>query len=296
MPLVSVIIPTYNRRQTVISAVSSVLEQSFSDYELIVVDDGSSDGTQIALEQRFGRRLRLVSQPNQGVSHARNSGAKQASGRWLAFLDSDDRWYPQKLQAQVDFHQKHSRFLISQTQERWIRHGKFVNPRDKHRKPVGHIFPQSLRLCTITPSSVMIAAALLQTIGGFDEDLPACEDYDLWLRLTVSEPVGLIDRTLLTRHGGHPDQLSARFPAMDRFRLYSLLKLLLSDRLDPTQQQQVVAAAAEKRSILKAGLEKRGRDSGPLEALVTAVFERQLTQPEMTRQGRRILLDESGYQ
>lgn len=296
MPAVSVIIPTFNREKQVALAVESVLNQQVTDCELIVVDDGSTDQTVNILSDRFGDRIRLVSQPHRGVSAARNLGADEACGRFLAFLDADDRWLPDKLARQIAYHQTHDDCSISQTQEIWIRHGRFVNPGKKHRKPEGYIFPHSLRLCAITPSSVMIDRKLWRQSGGFDEDLAACEDYDLWLRLTAHHPVALIDETLLTKTGGHADQLSRRYPAMDRFRLYSLFKIYLSGTLSEEQAEQVQHVSREKLEILSGGLRKRRRPTADLDALAESVFNREIDPAAMTWKAKALLLDHSRYQ
>lgn len=296
MPLISVIIPTYNRLHRVFQAVESVLNQSFRDFELIVVDDGSTDGTAAALSERFASDIRLQCKENTGVSATRNLGAELGSGRYLAFLDSDDLWHPNKLQRQIDFHQKNPQLKISQTEEIWIRNERRVNPKHKHKKPAGYIFPQSLHLCTVSPSSVMIEKTLFEAFGGFDEQLKACEDYDLWLRITPTHEVGLIAAHLLTRFGGHADQLSQRFPAMDRFRLFSLFKLYLSGVLTDTQSSQAAMVIREKWQVLKQGAIKRGNDILAMETLVQKTLDRRVSPVEFAEQGGPLLLDDAGYQ
>ncbi len=295
MSAVSVIIPTYNRVESVVRAVYSVLSQSFQDFELIVVDDGSTDGTSDRLKAVFQSKINLISRQNAGVSAARNIGARQSSGNYLSFLDSDDIWHHDKLKTQVDFHQENPRFQISQTEEHWVRNGKRVNPHQKHKKPAGYIFPESLHLCTVSPSSVIIKKDLFDEMNGFDEQLKACEDYDLWLRISPKHPVGLIEKKLLTKYGGHDDQLSQRYPAMDRFRLYSLCKVLLSGELDDTQQEQVKQVIIEKLQVLILGAQKRGRHTLPLEKLIGLVTKEQMSQKQFLIQGKELLLDDRLY-
>jgi len=295
MPTVSVIIPTYNRAESVFAAVASVLDQTFRDFEVIVVDDGSTDGTAEQLEKSFGEKIRVIRRQNGGVSTARNAGAAVAGGGYLAFLDSDDLWHPEKLEVQVDFHQKNPGFLISQTEEHWIRRGRRVNPRDRHKKPAGYIFPQSLQLCTVSPSSVLLDKRLFEQAGGFDERLRACEDYDLWLRLTPEYPVALVERKLLTKHGGHPDQLSQRYPAMDRFRLYSLGKLLLSGQLNEIQAELVRTAIGVKLQVLILGARKRGRRTNELEALIEMLLGYRIDRGGFIIQATQQLLDDRLY-
>jgi len=224
-PAVSVIIPTYNRSARVADAVRSVLHQTFEDWELIVVDDGSTDGTARILDG-WDTRMRVVSQSRSGVSSARNRGVEESRGDLIAFLDSDDRWLSRKLEVQTAFFHRFPGAIICQTEEIWIRNGRRVNPRAHHRKQGGDIFRISLERCMISPSAVMMRRRLLEETGGFDPSLQACEDYDLWLRVTARHPVALIPEPLLIRYGGHPDQLSRTVPALDRLRIASLCNLL----------------------------------------------------------------------
>ncbi|HVN87181.1 MAG TPA: glycosyltransferase [Candidatus Binatia bacterium] len=258
MPSISVIIPTFNRRDLVCEAVESVLAQRDADLELIVVDDGSTDETDAALA-RFGDRLRCVRQDNRGVSAARNAGVRHARGKWIAFLDSDDLWLPDKLAVQCSFVAAHPDTRICQTGELWLRNGVRVNPCRHHRKPDGDVFVPSLERCVVSPSAVMLRRDLFQAAGGFDEDLPACEDYDLWLRLAHATPVALIDRPLVIKRGGHADQLSRRFWGMDRFRVQALRKLLDDPALRASLRPAVRKVLAQKCAILAHGAAKRGR-------------------------------------
>ncbi len=258
MVRVSVIVPTFNRREMVREAVASVLAQTVADFELIVVDDGSEDGTAECLEREFGGRLRLIRTPNRGVAAARNTGAGAARGEHLAFLDSDDLWQPRKLEAQLAHFARYPESEACQTEEIWIRNGVRVHPRRRHRKPDGDIFWRSLERCVVSPSAVMLRRDLFERLGGFDETLPACEDYDLWLRLGRTARVALIPEPLVVKRGGHPDQLSRRFWGMDRFRIAALLKLLAGPLEEP-QRRAVVQELERKCAIVAAGAEKRGR-------------------------------------
>jgi glycosyltransferase involved in cell wall biosynthesis len=257
-PAVSVIIPTYNRWPMLCEALQSVLAQTYKDFEVIIVDDGSTDQTAQRLA-RFGATVRLITQPHHGVSAARNSGARSAQGRYLAFLDSDDLWLPQKLAMQTAFMEARPQVAICQTEELWLRCGTRVNPKTRHRKPSGDIFRRSLELCLVSPSAVMLSQALFQEAGGFDEMLPVCEDYDLWLRITASHPVPLLPQALVIKRGGHADQLSRSCWGMDRFRVAALQKLLRSG-LTGERRQWAIAELERKASILAGGARKRGRE------------------------------------
>jgi glycosyltransferase involved in cell wall biosynthesis len=259
MPAVSVIIPTFNRRGLVQQAIDSVLAQDFDDCELIVVDDGSTDDTAEALAV-YGPRIRVLRQPNRGVSAARNAGIRAAAAPLIALLDSDDLWLPAKLARQTAFFQAHPGILICQTEEIWVRNGVRVNPRKKHRKPSGMIFERSLELCLVSPSAVMMHQSLLEAVGLFDEALPACEDYDLWLRVACRYPVYLIDDPLIVKRGGHADQLSSR-PGLDRYRIRSMATLLESGWLDPAQAAATRQVLQRKCAIYVQGCLKRGKSA-----------------------------------
>jgi glycosyltransferase involved in cell wall biosynthesis len=261
-PVVSVIIPTHNRAAMIKEAVASVLTQSFTNFELIVVDDGSTDQTARELAV-YGDRVRVLPQPRRGVAAARNSGVRIAHGEYLAFLDSDDFWLPDKLRIQTLFMRQNSDTQICQTGEVWIRGGIRVNPKARHAKPCGDIFRPSLELCLVSPSAVMMTRKLFERLGGFDESLPLCEDYDLWLRIAVDHPVPLIPKALVVKRGGHPDQLSRSEWGLDRFRVMALGKLLRSG-LKGEKRSWVIDELRRKGAILSAGARKRGRE---LEAL-----------------------------
>lgn len=260
-PEISVIIPTYNRAIAGAS-VQSALEQSNVDFEVIVVDDGSTDGSCEQLQQSFGKnpRFRMIRIDHRGPAAARNAGVNLSSGRWVAFLDSDDLWAPDKLARQVEFTRTHPEFRISQCQEIWFRGGRRVNPGFRHIKREGDIFLDSLRTCLISPSAVILEAALFRSVGGFDQDLIAAEDYDLWLRILVDNHVGLLDEMLVTRRA-HREQLSATTPAMDRYRGLALMKLLASHRLSAERRAAVVVVLVEKCRILAKGARRRDRTS-----------------------------------
>jgi glycosyltransferase involved in cell wall biosynthesis len=270
---ISVIIPTYNRRSLLARAINSVLEQSFKNFELIVIDDGSCDGTKELIEQQFSEKLIYFKQENRGVSNARNRGVEMSCGEWVAFLDSDDYWHPDKLKQQISFLQKNVAIKALQTQEFWRRKGKIVNPLQRYSKPQGWIFEESLKVCTISPSSLIISKTVFIDLGGFDEELKVCEDYDLWLRLTPNYRVELLEQSLITKTGGHPNQLSTSLPAMERFRIYSLLKVISLLNLSPKQKRSVEQQLKIKLIILYQGIKKRGRETKDMEELISKVIK-----------------------
>jgi len=256
MPTVSVIIPTYNRARVLNEAIDSVLAQDFHDFEIVVVDDGSNDNTPEILESY--QQIRVVRQDHLGVSAARNAGIARAAGRLIAFLDSDDVWLAGKLSTQVAFFNTHPNALVCQTEEIWIKSGIRANPKKRHKKYSGMIFERCLELCIVSPSAVMMRRCLFDEIGWFDETLPVCEDYDLWLRVACRFPVYLIEAPLVVKRGGHPDQLSRR-RCMDRFRIRALRKILESDLLSSRQYSAAAETLEKKCAIYAAGCLKRGR-------------------------------------
>jgi glycosyltransferase involved in cell wall biosynthesis len=256
-PLVSVIIPTYNRADLVAQAVASVQAQTYRDFEIVVVDDGGTDGTFEALAAR--RELRVLRHPGcRGVAAARNTGIAAARGEWLAFLDSDDLWLPDKLARQISLLEGQPELLICQTDETWVRRGVRVNKPAAHRKVAGRIFLPSLGRCMVSPSAVMLHRRLLQDHGAFDATLPAAEDYDLWLRLTWRYEVGLVDEPLVIKRGGHPDQLSRQW-GIDRFRIRALVKLLADPDLPEACARAARQMLAAKGAIYAQGCDKRSK-------------------------------------
>lgn len=257
-PKVSVIIPTYNRGWILREAIDSVLAQDYTDYELIVVDDGSTDNTREILGS-YGRDIIVLRQPNQGVSAARNRGIAESCAQLVALLDSDDLWLPQKLTRQLAFFQSNPDAMICQTEETWVRNGVRVNPKKRHHKLSGLIFEPSLALCLVSPSAVMIRKTLFDTVGLFDESLPACEDYDLWLRISCRYPVFLIDEPLIIKHGGHQDQLS-KAAGLDKYRIQSLKQLIDTGQLSKSQQDAAIKTLQQKCRVYAGGCRKRGRN------------------------------------
>lgn len=272
---VSAIIPTHNRPAFLREALASVCAQTYRNVEIVVVDDGSTPAARAATQRvitEFARgqdlRVRCIVQPHRGVSVARNRGARAGRGALLAFLDSDDVWLPDKLARQVALFAAEPRTQICQTEEIWLRRGVRVNPRVAHRKPDGDVFFASLARCVVSPSAVMLRRSLFERVGGFDEALPACEDYDLWLRIAVNEPVPLIDVPLVLKRGGHADQLSRRYWGMDRFRIVALRKLLDSGRLSGPRRRATLDMLHAKCRILAQGARKRGKSAAAYEEVV----------------------------
>ena len=255
---VSVIIPTYNRKNLLKRALHSVSSQTFVPHEIIIVDDGSSDGTKDWVLERFPY-VRYIYQDNSGVSSARNAGIKEAKGSWIAFLDSDDEWMPNKLEQQKGVINSFQEAWLCHTNEIWIRSGVRVNQMKKHQKYGGNVFENCLDICRISPSSVLIKKEVFEMVGLFDESLKVCEDYDLWLRITSVLPVIFLDEPLITKYGGHADQLSRVDFGIEKYRIQSLEKILSSNSLSISQSKIAISQLIKKLKIFSNGLEKRNK-------------------------------------
>ena len=253
---ISVVIPTFNRISLVARAIDSVLKQSLNPYEIIVVDDGSDDGTSEMIQNKY-KSIKLIQQQNNGVSAARNNGIKHAKGDWIALLDSDDEWTEKKLENQVDRLIKTPEYDFCHTNEIWIRNGVRVNQRKKHEKYGGYIFDKCLDICRISPSSVLFRKNILDHVGWFDDQLPVCEDYDLWLRITAEYRILFIDDPLIIKYGGHDDQLSHGVEGIEFFRIKSLENLLDRTELSTDNRVFAIQMIIKKYNIYLNGLVKR---------------------------------------
>ncbi len=258
------VIPVYNRKTTVQRAIDSIINQSVPLREVIVVDDGSTDGTADFIQSNYPD-VKVLSQPNKGVSAARNAGIEESSGEWIAFLDSDDQWLSNKIETQSHWLLTHPDVLICHCDEIWIRNNIRVNPKKRHKKQGGWIYLNCLPLCVISPSAVVIHRKVFEAIGIFDETLPACEDYDLWLRITKKFEVGYVDQPLLVKYGGHSDQLSRKYKAIDRFRITALAKSLNSDCLPLEHRKKTLETLIEKIEIYLGGARKRSKSNQVLD-------------------------------
>lgn len=211
--LVTTLIPTYNRAREVVRAVESALAQRYPTelHEVLVVDDGSTDGTAQVLSERFGERIRVLRKPNGGVSAARNHGIAHARGAAIALLDSDDTWRPDKLALQVDVLRRRPRVgmvltsLISidaEGRETGIMSRRATLPVD------GHVLPYVLRNPIMVPSSAMVRTSVAREVGGFDETLRTAEDYKFHLEVACRHEIAVIERPLVI-YADHECGLSA---------------------------------------------------------------------------------------
>lgn len=257
---ISIIIPTYNRESLLPKAIDSLLAQTYRHFEIIIVDDGSTDNTRAALKKYHNAGIRYVYQENSGPAAARNRGIREAQYSFLAFLDSDDWFAPGKLEIQLTRMQEEPYYLISHTDEIWYRRGKLLNQKKRHHKPGGYIFARCLELCTVSMSTVMVRRDLFDTIGLFDETLPCCEDYDFWLRASIEHPFLKIDEPLTLKDGGRSDEISVQYRVgMDKYRIASICNLLEKESLSPEQIALAKKELVHKSRVYGNGCIKHGR-------------------------------------
>jgi len=254
---ISVVIPTYNRIELLKRSIDSVINQTIKPSEIIIVDDGSNDGTEAMVKKKYDS-LKLIKQKNKGASAARNSGIKASSGEWICFLDSDDEWKNDKLEKQIIAVANNSDYKFFHSNEIWIKNGKRINQKKKHKKYGGDIFKKCLDMCRISPSSVLIDKSIFEEIGFFNENLVVCEDYELWLRICDKYEVFFIDEPLIFKYGGHQGQLSYSIDSIEYHRIKAL-EYLLSTGLSKENRDYTIQMLISKISIYLNGLIKRGK-------------------------------------
>jgi glycosyltransferase involved in cell wall biosynthesis len=235
-----------------------VYSQTLLPAEVAVIDDGSTDDTEDMLRREFPQ-AHYYYQENCGVSTSRNHGIQLATGDWLAFLDSDDEWLPEKLAKQKAVLSANPEYKACHSEENWIRNGIRIDAPKKYAKTGGWIFSHCLPLCAMSPSTMLIHKSVFTDVGLFDIQLPACEDYDLWLRITAKYPVLLLEQPQINKHGGHEDQLSTAFWGMDRFRISALQKIIDAGQLSEQNRQAAVNMLLKKATIYLNGVTKRGK-------------------------------------
>ena len=254
---ISVVIPTLNRINTLQRALDSVINQTYKPAEIIVVDNGSSDGTLKFLREQYPK-ITILTENKLGVSSARNKGIKKSINQWIALLDSDDAWHPRKLEIQTSMLDSALKeYNLIHTDEVWFRNNKHINQMKKHKKQGGYIFERCLSLCCISPSSVLFKKNILDKVGLFDESLPVCEDYDMWLKICSSEEVLFAQDKLTYKYGGHKDQLSKSYWGMDRFRIKSIENIIKNFDLTYKQKKQAKKELIKKLKIIINGAFKR---------------------------------------
>lgn len=251
---VSVVVPTFNRAHTLKRCLDSILNQNLKAFEVIVVDDGSTDSTTELLKE-YGDQIKSFKTSNKGVSAARNYAVKESSGDWIALLDSDDEWLPERLEKQINLLKQFPDLKLIHGEEIWVRNGKRVNQKKIHQKAGGYIYQMCLPLCCISPSASLIKKETYLELGGFNEEYPVCEDYDLWLKLTSKYEVGFVIEPIIIKYGGHEDQLSRKYFAMDLWRIRAMNRML-SEKLQDDDRRATIDQIIKKSEILILGYKK----------------------------------------
>jgi glycosyltransferase involved in cell wall biosynthesis len=258
-PLVSAIIPTYNRHPLLLEALTSIKEQSYPTIECIVVDDGSTDATPEISDFQDVRYIRIEHTGLPG--QVRNRGAQEASGSILAFLDSDDLWMPDKIEKQVRFLSDHPEIPICHTREIWKRGERIISQAGQRHKRSGNIFKDCLKKCIVGPSTTVLTKSLFTDIGMFNPTLEIAEDYELWLRISARYQFGYIDEPLVIKRGGHTDQLSAKYGQIEIFRIKALSENIDQKVFNPAQLDLARMELERKCRIYAGGCIKRGKPS-----------------------------------
>ena len=252
---ISVVIPSYNRKDFLKRSIDSAINQTKKPLEIIVVDDGSTDGTETMIKSDYDF-VKFIKQKNKGVSAARNIGIKVSIGEWICFLDSDDEWKKDKLEKQINAMKSNPGYKFFHSNEIWIKNGLRINQKKKHKKYGGDIFDKCLDICRISPSSVMIDKTVFDEVGTFNEDLVVCEDYELWLRICDKYRVFFIDEPLIIKYGGHQGQLSYSIESIENHRIKALEYLIL-ENLNRKNKRHAIQMLLSKLNIYLKGLVKR---------------------------------------
>ena len=260
IPTISIVIPTFNHAKFISKALESVINQTYKNWEAIIIDNNSTDDTDKVINQYNDQRIKYLKINNNGIiAKSRNLGIREAKGEWIAFLDSDDEWIPEKLERQLSILRSDKEAVFCHTNEIWIRNGTRVNQMKKHEKYGGYIFEKCLDMCRISPSSSIIKKEVFDHIGYFDESLIVCEDYDLWLRIAAHYKVLFLDQPLIKKYGGHVDQLSRVEGGIEKYRIQSLEKILSSKSLNKSQFNSAKEILIKKLNIYANGVRKRKR-------------------------------------
>lgn len=261
---VSVIIPTYNRKQFLPRALESVLRQSARCAEIIIVDDGSTDNTEEYIRKmqlHVGEMIRYHRQENLGPAAARNAGIELSNYKYIAFLDSDDHWHKKKIEIQLKMMTDNPDYLISHTREKWLRRGVHLNQKKKHIPRGGYIFSHCLELCAVGMSTVMVKSDLFDKVGMFNESYRCCEDYEFWLRTSCRHEFLLVEDQLTIKEGGREDQVSQQYRiGMDKLRIRALEELINSDKLTRSQLCSAAAEMGRKATIYGNGCVRHGKE------------------------------------
>ncbi len=263
-PRVSVIIPTYNRQDLVVESIESVFSQSYRDFEIIVVDDGSTDNTSARL-QPYLDRITYLKQKNQGVATARNRGIRAAQGEYVCFLDSDDLWEPTKLEVQVEFAERHPEYALLSTDIRGFDAEKMVVGQRKsamYSIRNGLVLEHLLFGNWIQTSTVMVHRKCLDQVGWFDEDVGQFgEDWLLWMRIAARFPIYFLPEPLVS-YRFHPGRLTL-YQSEGQFRSLMLCLQKLSTLPEFQQRPRLLREAEYRICMARAWHDRSSGEYGP---------------------------------
>ncbi len=282
---VSAVVPVADRPQLLADALRSICSGSMKPRELIVVLNAKTPGraadrqaaeTVFSENSAAGIELHLIECEDTGPGPARNAGVAAARQDWLAFLDSDDLWAPDKLRRQWRYLRQRPYLQAAHTAERWIKDGRELNQPAHLRPHTGRFLTASFSHCLISCSSFILRRELFAALNGFDPAFRVCEDFELWLRLLVRHPVGLLREALTIKRAGDWPQESRRFHSLDALRIRAILKLVRNakSQLKPQELAAARAACESKLAILKQGARRRDRaaELTPLVHEIRSVF------------------------
>ena len=266
-PLVDVVIPVYNRDHLLLECIHSVINQTYEHLSVYVIEDGSDLAAKYFSSnnnQTFSKNKKSISyirlNTNHGVSYCRNLGASLGKGHYIAFLDSDDQWDTCKIYRQLEYLKNNPEYKWIHTNEIWQRDGEVITQKKEHKKEGGQFINRLFKRCLISPSSVMFNRSFFESCGGFLHHFPIAEDYELWLRLNLKNPIAFVDEPLTIKRAGNWNQLS-RTPEIDKWRVLALHRLYRMYKSDPdficyfeTWKTELI----KKTQILIKGAEKYG--------------------------------------
>ncbi|MDH4262688.1 MAG: glycosyltransferase family 2 protein [Spirochaetia bacterium] len=264
-PLVDVVIPVYNRDNLLLECIHSVINQTYEHLSIYVIEDGSDvvakyfsslNNPAFAKSSKSISYIRLNT--NHGVSYCRNLGASIGKGQYIAFLDSDDQWDKFKISRQLEYLENNPGYKWIHTNEIWQRNGVIINQKKEHKKEGGQFMKRLFQRCLISPSSVMFSRSFFESCGGFLHHFPVAEDYELWLRLNLKNPVAFVDEPLTIKRAGNWSQLS-KTPEIDKWRvlaMHRLYRMYKNDqdfidlfefwKIDVIKKTQILIKGAEK--------------------------------------------------
>ncbi len=226
-PIISVVIPVYNGAKTIKETIESVLEQTYQNFEIIAINDGSQDDTLAIIDSIQDQRIKVFSYPNAGLSASRNRGFARARGEFIAFLDADDLWAKDKLESQLDLLQHNQKAAVAYSWTDHIdEHGNFLKPAS-YTSCSGNIYERLLIGNFLScGSNTLIRAEALKQVGGFDESLKAAEDWDMWLRLALRYEFVVVPRPQVL-YRVSPYSMSANISKMETASLQVIEKAYL---------------------------------------------------------------------